>query len=264
MSPETLAADPFAWVAHYALVMLRLVGVFLFLPIFGAEVLPIRIRLGVASVLTLALMPFAPRLEVPLAEPLTWVLVGARELSVGVGLGLAAHALFAGIETAAGIVAGQSGFALASMVDPTSGDQGLAPTLFQNLLAIALLLAADLHHVFLRAVVASYELLPPAASLPFLGGLDQTVSHLGVRLFAVAVELAAPALIVTLAVDIVLGLVGRAMPQVPIMLVGYPLKMVAGLAAMALLAQTTGAALGWIGRTLSADAALVLSTLRGS
>ena len=70
---------------------------------------------------------------------------------------------------------------------------------------------------------------------------------------------AAPALVVTFAVDLVLVLVGRAMPQMPILIVGYPLKVTAGLVAMAILAFGTGSALGWIGRTFSSDGAALLA-----
>jgi flagellar biosynthetic protein FliR len=258
-----LDAALWAWTGHYAMVLLRVMGLFLFLPILGSELLPLRVRLGLAAALALSLMSLVPRLEpVPTAPPAVAV-VAVRELSVGLGLGLAARMVFAGIEGAAALVAGQSGFTLASMVDPTSGDPGLAPSLFQNLLAMSLLLAADLHHVFIQALLGSYELLPPGIELPALAGLDRAASLLGLRAFAVAVELAAPALIVTVAVDLVMALVGRAMPQVPIILVGYPLKMAAGLVAMALLARTTGAAIGWIGRTIAADGAAIVALLGG-
>jgi flagellar biosynthetic protein FliR len=249
---------------HYGVVWLRVAGIFLFLPILGSELLPLRIRLTIAFVLAFVFAPFAPRLAAAPADTVGWVAVGVRELAAGIGLGLAARMIFAGIEGAAGIVAAQSGFALANMIDPTSGDQALTPTLFQNLLATALFLAGDLHHLFVHAVVASYDVLAPAAALPSLATLDRMTALLGTRLFVVALELAAPALVVTVTVDLILGLVGRAMPQVPILMVGYPLKMAAGLVAIVILATTTAAAMGWIGRTLVADGARVVTALAGS
>jgi flagellar biosynthetic protein FliR len=261
---EALAAIDFSgWMARYGVVLLRVTGLFVFLPIFGSDVLPIRIRLELAAVLALAFLPLAPGLAAPPADLAGWVLVGVHELSAGLGLGLAARMVFAGMEGAAGLVAGQSGFALASMVDPASGDQGLAPGIFQNLLAIALFLAADLHHLLIRGFLASYDVLPPAAALPSFALWDQGAIALGTRMFEVTVQLAAPALIVTVAVDLVLGLVGRAMQQIPIILVGYPFKLAAGLVAMAVLASATGSAMGWIGRTVASDGAAVLASLAG-
>jgi flagellar biosynthetic protein FliR len=249
---------------HYGVVWLRVAGIFLFLPILSSELLPIRIRLAIASVLAFVFVPFVPRLSAAPADTVEWIAVALRELAAGIGLGLTARVVFAGIESAAGIVAAQSGFALANMIDPTSGDQALTPTLFQNLLATALFLAADLHHLFVRAVVASYEALPPGLAAPSGATLDRMTALCGTRLFVVALELAAPALVVTVSVDLVMGLVGRAMPQVPILMVGYPLKMAAGLVAIVILAMATAAAMGWIGRTLATDGARVVASLAGS
>jgi flagellar biosynthetic protein FliR len=190
--------------------------------------------------------------------------VGVRELSAGLALGVAAKAVFAGIEVAAGIVSGQSGFALASMVDPTSGDQLLAPAIFMNLLAIAVFLAADLHHLFILGIHKSYLLLPPAVDLPAVGSLDNIVGGLGLRMFGIAAELAAPALIVTVSIDLVMVLVGKAMPQVPILFVAYPFKMAAAFVALALLTWAIGSGIGLIGRTMASDGAAVLAAFAGN
>jgi flagellar biosynthesis protein FliR len=265
MSPFFDFADttPELVVVQFVLMLLRTGGLVVFCPIFGAEILPARIRVGLALVLTLAVLTVAPPVESIPAGIGAWILLGVRELAVGLSLGLAARALFAGIESAAGLVAGQSGFALASMIDPLTGDTGASTMLFQNLAAVALFLAADLHHVFLRGLRDSYALLPPAAALPELSGMHEATALLGARLFQIAVELAAPALIVTFAVDLVLILVGRALPQVQVLTVGYPLKMAAGIVGLAVLLSATGTAMGFLGRTFASDASTLLAAFAG-
>jgi len=256
--------DLAGWGGHFAMLLLRMAGLFAFIPFFGSELLPIRMRIGVAAVLAIAFVPVVAPID-PVPEGiLSWIIVGVREFAAGTGLGIAARMIFAGVEAAAGIVAGQSGFALANMVDPTSGDQGLSPAVFQNLLFLSLFLAADLHHMVIRALIASYDVLPAAATIPSFGSMDSVTSLLGLRVFTIAIELAAPALIVTISVDLVAALVGRAMPQVPILLVAYPLKLAAGLIAMAMLATGTGAALGWLGRTIVADGTTVIAAMAGA
>ncbi len=255
--------DPSGWMARFALVFARIFGMVFFLPIFGSEVLPVRMRLGLAIALALVMLPIvAPGIVLPHGVA-GWVAVGARELAIGLGFGIAAKAIFAGIEAAAGLIAGQSGFALANMVDPFSGDQALAPALFQNMIVIALFLAADLHHLIIQAMRASYDLVPTAAALPDLSAFASIASNAGTRLFTIAATLAGPALIVTFSIDLLLAMVGRAMTQVPILLVGYPVKMAGGLLAMGLLATTTGAMLGWIGRTVVSDGMLIVNALAG-
>lgn len=255
--------DPSELFATYGIVLLRATGVFVFVPIFGSDLLPMRIRVIVAAAIALALMPLVPA-NVARPEGLFEMLIAAsRELGLGLGLGLAARAIFSGIEAAASVLAVQSGFAMANMVDPTSGDQALSPALFQNLLTIALFLAANLHHLFIGALVSSFELLPPGVDFLSAGSLDLVGAELGGRMFFIAVQMAAPALIVTIAVDMVMALVGRAMPQVPILLVAYPLKLSVGMAAMLMLATLTGRSIDWLGTTMIHDGGAVLRALGG-
>jgi flagellar biosynthetic protein FliR len=248
-------------VSMFALVLMRAGGLVVFCPILGSEALPIRVRVMLALALTLVLLPLIPPELTPPSGALSWIITGIRELAVGFCLGLAAQVLFTGLEGAARLIAGQSGFALSSMVDPLTGAQSVTPALFQSLLATTLFLAANLHHLFIRGLVDSYSLLPPAAALPETSGLEAAVGLLGTRMFTVCVELAAPALVVTFAVDLVLVLVGRALPQVPILLVGYPVKMTAGLVAMVILTVATGSTIGWIGKTFARDGAALLAAL---
>jgi flagellar biosynthetic protein FliR len=254
-----LAAEAF----RFALPLLRAGGIVAFCPVFGSELLPARAKAAVALALAVFLWGAVPSIEPAPAKAEAWIPIALRESAVGFGLGIAARAVFSGIEAAAGLVAGQSGFALAAMVDPLSGESSVAPALFQNLLAIALFLAADLHHLFVRALVASYELLPPGSAWPETAGLLGAAGQLGSRVFALAVALAAPALVVTIAVDLVLLFVGRAVPQMQILTVGYPVKLAAGILAMILLASTLAGSIRALGRVMAADGGLVLAALAG-
>jgi len=248
---------------RFVLVLLRAGGLVVFCPILGSEILPVRVRIGIALTLAVVVMPVVPTLLSPPLDLASFAVVAVRESAVGLALGMTARVLFAGVEGAAGLVAGQSGFSLASMVDPISGESSASTVLFQNLLAVALFLAADLHHLFVRGLVDSYRLLEPAVAMPSAAGLDRAVAMLGAHVFAVAAQLAAPALVVTFAVDLVLVLVGRALPQVQILNVGYPAKMAAGIVALAVLAPATGATIGWMGRTLATDGARVVGAFAG-
>lgn len=259
---EALAQlDPWGEATRFVVVLLRVSGLIVFVPIFSSQLLPRRFRISIALTLSVVLLPIAPVASVTASGIGDWFVLAVRELSVGIGLGLAARVVFDGIEGAARLVAGQSGFALSSMLDPLTGSQSVTPALFQNLLALTLMLSADLHHLFIRGFVSSYELVPPIAQLPATEGLGAAVGALGTRLFTVAVELAGPALVVTFSADLVLVLVGRAVPQIPVLIVGYPLKVAAGLGGMVVLAYVTGSVIGWIGRTFSSDGAALLTAL---
>jgi flagellar biosynthetic protein FliR len=250
-------------VATFALVLMRTSGLVTFCPILGAETLPARVRVLLALALALALRPVVPEPAVLPAGAVEWTAATVRELSVGFGLGLAARAVFSGIEAAGALVGTQTGFAMASLIDPDTGANSLAPQMFQSLLAATLFLAADLHHLFLHGLAGSYELLPSGAALPDASRLADAASFLGLRVFEVTIQLAAPALVVALACDFVVLLVGRALPQIPVLVIAYPAKVAVGLVAMAVLATATGSVMGWIGRTVASDGARMLAAMGG-
>lgn len=256
--------DLTGWAGQFGVVLLRTLGLCTFVPVFSSQVLPLRVRMMLAVMLAFVMLPFAPRLDPLPAGVADWTVVGLRELAAGFAFGIAARVLLGAVQTAAQLVAGQSGFTLAQMVDPASGDNSAAPGLFLGMVTTALFLSANLHYMFIRAIVASYDILPPAIAWPSMAGVDRMVGELGLRLFTVAVELAAPALIVTIAVDLIMVLVGKAMPQIPILIVAYPLKMAAGLIAIALLCVAVGNAVDWIGRTMATDGARLAAVFAGT
>jgi flagellar biosynthetic protein FliR len=218
----------------------------------------------VALALTLVMLPLLPDDLVIPQNAVEWSVLGGREVLIGFFLGLTARTLFSSVEMASRLISGQSGFAMAQMMDPITGGQSMAPALFTNLLMTALFLAADLHHLFIGALKSSYEIVPPAISLFGFSNLDQTTGMLGARLFTIAVQLAAPGLVIAFAMDLLIAIVGRTMSRVPIILVAFPAKLALGIVSMMLLATILGTAIRSIGKTIATDSATILSALAGS
>ncbi|MDI6616642.1 MAG: flagellar biosynthetic protein FliR, partial [Syntrophaceae bacterium] len=84
------------------------------------------------------------------------------------------------------------------------------------------------HHVYLSAVADSYRLVLPFG-FEFSGELARSIAGLAKGLFIIAVKVAAPAVAVLLMVDIGFGLIARTVPQMNILIVGFPVKIAMGL-----------------------------------
>lgn len=248
---------------HVGIATLRCGALLTFAPIFSGAMIRPRFRAAIALAMALAIGPIVELPELPRLDSLAFLALGATEITIGALMGLVARAIFASIEAGSAIVAGQSGFGIASMVDPTSGDQSIIPATFHSLLAVALVLVLDLHHLFIEALANSYALLPIGDGLLQLGALERLPGELGTSLFLNAIQLAAPALIISIATDLAIVLVGKAMPQVPILMVAYPLKMAAGLFAMIVMSGTIAGALGWLGQLIYTDIGRLLAGLAG-
>ena len=228
----------------------RTVGLFLFFPLFGSALFPMRVRMACSLALAVAMVPALSGTPFP-TEPVGALGFALQEGAVGLLFGFGARAILSAAESSSVFLANQAGFAVASQVDPLSGSPSLVTATFHALLATALFFAADFHHLLIRAVAHSYTALPPGEVLA--GTVLQAGSAgeaLGQAFFGLALALAGPALLLTMASDLVLVLAGKAMPQVPILIVAYPIKLGVGMAAIALLSLTIQESLPLFARLL--------------
>jgi len=100
--------------------------------------------------------------------------------------------------------------------------------LFYQSIVMLLFLRMDVHYWLLRAIGNSYLYMPPGST--HLSSLfTQAVLKIGGQVFGLGIQIAAPVLSATLIADIVLGLLGKASPQLPLMMLGPAVKSLLGL-----------------------------------
>ncbi len=204
------------------------VGAFIgFVPAFGEQVIPMRVRFGIAAALTIVIAPAVVNIiEIPVTLS-SLVLVGFAELSIGLFLGLLLRLFILALSTA-GTIAAQS----TSLSQIFGGSTGVEPqpaighVMIVSGLALATLAGLHVQLVFL--LIHSYQIFP-FGQIP--GGSD--LAQLGVGqisyLFKLAFAIAAPFLIASLLYNVTLGVINRAMPQLMVSFVGAPVITAGGL-----------------------------------
>jgi flagellar biosynthetic protein FliR len=143
--------------AAFMLTFARVGTLVMLLPGIGEQMIPPRLRLAFALLLTLVLFPLTRTLLPASPNPQAVLLLLAGELV----LGLATRMVIAALQTAGNIVAQQLGLAFAMTVDPSMGGQQAAIGNFLMLLGLTLIFSFDLHHLALMAIRDSYSYLPP-------------------------------------------------------------------------------------------------------
>jgi len=219
---------PFADVLQALLaISVRLSGLMLFAPFLGSSVIPARIKAALVFALTLLLYPVVARTWVP-APLVEWPLLVFRELLVGIALGIATSVVFEAVQMAGSILSVQMGYSLINILDPNTQVDTTVVAMFQQSIAMLIFLRLDVHLWLLRAVGNSFSYLPPGSaslSMPFVS----TLVSAGTAILFTGVQIAAPVLSATLLTDVVLGLLGKASPQLPLMLLGPAVKSLLGL-----------------------------------
>ncbi|MCU0976229.1 MAG: flagellar biosynthetic protein FliR [Steroidobacteraceae bacterium] len=221
------AAQITGWVTALLWPLLRISGLMLLAPVLGANVVPARLRMVLALALAVLVSPLAP--PPPAFDPLSaeGVLAMAMQIAIGAAIGFAVQIAFDALVMAGQLVAMTMGLGFATLVDPARG--GATPVLSQFLLILGILLflSVDGHLALIGVLVDSFRWAPvgPAGLGP--EGLWSLVLW-GGKVFEAGLVIALPALIALLGVNLGMGVVSRAAPQLNLFAVGFPVAMLFG------------------------------------
>lgn len=232
---EFLPANLFA----VFLVFARIGATMMLLPGFGELYVPQRYRLLLGLLIALLIAPvLGSRIPALPGSPSQLALLVGGEVMIGVFIGTIARVLVSALETAGMVVSLQLGLSAAAMFNPLSDQQqSPLPSAFYGMLGVVLIFLTDMHHLLLRAMVESYALFTPGA-LPPVGDLADTVSRVAAGSFRLAVEMAAPFIVLGLVFFIALGIIARMVPQLQVLFISQPLQILGGLLVFAVVLTT--------------------------
>ncbi|HLI83830.1 MAG TPA: flagellar biosynthetic protein FliR [Bryobacteraceae bacterium] len=212
----------------FLLVLARVSGAFVFVPLPGANAAPATVRVVLSVGITLALQSRWPAINAAAITPaqLTgWALV---EAGLGVGIGVAVSMILEVFVLSGQLLGLQAGYGYASTIDPnTQADSGIL-LVFAELFAGLLFFSAGLDRDILRLFAASLDRVPPGT---YRFGLSSAGSliHLGGSLFTIALRLALPVIALMVMVDVALALLGRVNAQLQLLTLAFPAKMLISL-----------------------------------
>lgn len=208
----------------FLLVLVRTSGLVLAGPPFGGSEIPAQVRVLLALMLAVLLIP--GQLDTPLTPPTTlagYIPAIGGELFVGFLIGSGVVLLFSGVQLAGQIIGQMSGMTLADLYSP--GFDASVP-LFSQLLylvALAIFLLAGGHRLAMAGFLDTFAAIPPG-SMGMTPSLAEMAATLLVQSFSLGIRIAAPATAALLLASLVLGIISRTLPQLNVMALGFGLN----------------------------------------
>lgn len=238
LSAATIPNHAFALV----LVLARIGATLAFLPGLGETSIPAVIKAGMVLTLTVLLLPIVEPLLPPRPESeVALGLMVMTELANGLWFGWLARVLTISMPLAGQYIADFSGLANVLLPDPQLGPQTTAVSEMFDIAVPALILASGLHTLLLSALVGFYQLIPPGtlAWVP-----DSTVATVAVvaESFNLALRLAAPFILASVAWHVAIGLLARLVPRLQVYFVALPGQIALALLLLAAIAAPAVAA----------------------
>jgi flagellar biosynthetic protein FliR len=227
-----------ALAAAFMLVFARIGAMVMLLPGLGEANIPVRIKLSIALLLTLVILPLhRTAYNIDMQSITALLVLMMHEIVIGIVLGATARVTLSALQVAGSVIAQQLGLGFVTTVDPTQGQQGLLIGNFLTILGLTLLFATDTHHLVIAALNDSYSIFSPGEAM-----LSGDVASLATRAFTAAfkigIQLSAPFLVFGIVFNIGLGVLARLMPQMQVYFVGVPLSILFGFLILALVLVT--------------------------
>jgi len=214
----------------FMLIMVRVTAFFIFVPILSGMSIPVEVRLAVAFFLSMAIF-FSGMITVAIHYDTVagFVMLMLTEFMAGALMGFMLFFIFNVLLFAGHFMDFSMGLAMASVIDPIQQIQVpvIGNVLFMSISAL-LVVNGGLHY-FIYVFATSYNILPIGAA-NIIGNVP--LVHFIVLQFVsfvlLAVQIALPIIGTMLVIDISLGVMVKAVPQMNVFVVGMPFKVLVG------------------------------------
>jgi len=210
----------------FALVLTRVSGIVIMSPVIGGSDIPPQIRALLAFSLAMLIMPSQWTIEIDEPRNLTaFAILIAMELLIGLSLGLGINIFFTGMSVAGELIGQLGGLTASQIFDPISGDQTPLLSRMMNYLAVTVFAAVGGLRVLIASLLDTFETIPLAEGMPHLSIAYSLVQILSLS-FGLAIRVAAPVMVSVLIAMLVMGLLGKTLPQLNLMSVGFGINSV--------------------------------------
>ncbi len=215
------------WIGAFFWPFVRISAMLMAAPIFGSQFLSVRIRILLAFALSLVVAPMLPPAPQVDGISLKMLNIIAQQILIGVAIGFAIQTVFQALVIAGETIANSMGLGFARMMDPANGVQ--VPVVSQFLIIFATLLFVVLngHLMLIHLVVQSFDMIP-VGELGLSVTSFKKMAAIGSMMYAGGLMVAIPAVTALLLVNMAMGVITRAAPQLNIFAVGFPLMILLG------------------------------------
>ncbi|NLJ96935.1 MAG: flagellar biosynthetic protein FliR [Clostridiales bacterium] len=212
----------------YLLILVRMSSFIYTAPFFSQKNVPIKVKAGISIFLS-AIVFFT----IPLSIPEYYGIIGysillVKEAIAGALMGLFSNIAYYILSYSGQIIDMEIGFSMVSQLDPISGIQTTITSNFYGYLVMLMMMATNLHHYFIRAIVDSYKVISLGQAV-ISPSLYKLMLQFIINYFIIAMRIVLPIFAAILVVNSVLGILAKAAPQLNMFVIGMQLKILVGL-----------------------------------
>ncbi len=211
----------------YLLPLFRVAAFVMAAPILSTGTIPMNVKVIISVAITIAIVPsLTPNNTIdPVSLEMFFLIF--QQILIGVSLGFVMQFIFAAVVMGGQLIGMQMGLGFALMMDPQTGISVPVVSQFYNIIAVLLFLSINGHLVLIQILGESFNAIPiGGVGLP-LSAIESLV-YFSAWVFSGALIMVLPAVVALLMINMVMGVVTRATPQMNIFAVGFSITITAG------------------------------------
>lgn len=212
----------------FALILIRVSAFLVSWPVFGSAVVPPQVKILFAVLITFILYPVVGH-KVFTTDILSEKIIAfaVREAFVGVAIGYVTRIFFLAVSMAGNLVSASMGLSTAQILNPMLSENSTAMEQFLTILATLFFLAINGHQIFIMSFVQSFDVIPLTHDALTFAGFNN-FGKMVETLLVIAIQLSAPVLISMLFMNLAMAIVGRAVPQINVLVTSLPVNILVG------------------------------------
>lgn len=212
----------------FSLVLLRVSSFVVAWPVFGTQSVPAPVKILLALTLSIVLLPVVSWAQIEadlMSNYLAWMAV--REVCIGLTLGFLCRFFFFAVSIGGQVISLSMGLSNAQLLNPALGISGSAVEQFEVAIATLFFLGIQGHHLFLEGLAESFRVIPLSIEALNLSSF----AHFGMmvqEVLIIGIKIAAPVMISIFFMNLAMGIVGRAVPQINVLVTSLPVNIGVG------------------------------------
>ncbi|MGZ3744886.1 MAG: flagellar biosynthetic protein FliR [Pseudobdellovibrionaceae bacterium] len=217
-----------AQVVMFGLIFLRMIAFVVSSVVFGSGNISVPVKILLALVLSMVVLPSIHLKAEDAANLVTdVVLLSAREIFLGLSLGFLTRLFFFVVGMTGELVSVSIGLGQAQIFNPMMGSNSNTVEQFYNTIATLIFFAVNGHHLLISAIAQSYDLIPLAQMKLNLGPYAE-IATFAQDMMVMAIKMTAPILGAVMITNIAMGVLGRAVPQINVLVTSMPITLMLG------------------------------------
>lgn len=223
---------------YYLLVLVRMSAFVMAAPFFGYRTIPNRVKAAISVWLSIAVIYTVPAVPLDYEGVLGFSVLVLKEMIIGIVLGLMCNLCFYIVSFAGQIMDMEMGLSMANMYDPTTNIQVTVTGNIYNYFLMLMLVVTNMHYYIIRAITDSFSYFNIGEAIIRTDVLKNIMVDFMANYFLIAVRIVLPVFCCMLLINVILGVLTKAAPQMNMFAVGIQIKVIVGIILLIILVQT--------------------------